>query len=251
MGGEKAISYQFSTERLSRVSQMERWQFWFQGRRALVEQLLMMYLEKMSHSILDVGCGTGYIVEVLTRKGYRVIGVDKLPDGLQATRERLLNATLIQAEVTNLPFNDNGFDAALLLDVLEHVDDVTTLAEVKRVLSPGRIIIITVPAMPWLWSYRDEAAHHLRRYTRRRLVNLIRHVDLHIELLRYYQFILMPIVVMTRLLGRRTPGVSELEEKPGRVINTILTFVNKVETRMGKFIPYLWGSSLVAVCRKI
>jgi SAM-dependent methyltransferase len=156
----------------------------------------------------------------------------------------------MRADATRLPIADNVFGAVLLLDVLEHVDDHAALAEVHRVLRPGGVAVITVPAVPWLWSYRDEAAGHLRRYGRRQLVQAITGARLAVLAVQYYQCLLFPLVAATRLLGRRGPRLRDLEERPSRRLNSMMAWVNLTEVRLGDAIPWPWGSSLVAVCRK-
>jgi hypothetical protein len=104
--------------------------------------------------------------------------------------------------------------------------------------------------MPSLWSYRDEAAGHLRRYTRRRLKSLLLEADLEPEQIRFFQFFLLPLVVGSRLLGRHGPRMRDFEDLPPAGLNWILTRVNTVEARLGQIVPWPGGSSLVAVCRR-
>ncbi len=240
----------FSRDRLLRVSQLERWHFWYVGRRALVERLLARYLDHRPHLFLDLGCGTGLMVEILLRRGHRVVGLDLRPEGLLATRQILPQACLLQSEATRLPLMEDVFDAVMLLDVAEHVDDRALLVEVRRILRPGGWAIITVPAMPWLWSYRDEAAGHLRRYTRRQLASLLAETQLQVQEMRYYQCLLFPLVLITRLFGRRGPGLRDIEERPIPIGNTVMAWINKLETRLSGAISWPWGSSLVVICRK-
>ena len=70
----------FSAVRLLSIWRMERTHFWFAGRQALVESLIRQNLSRQS-AILDVGCGTGWMVESLTRDGYRVAGMDRDDEG--------------------------------------------------------------------------------------------------------------------------------------------------------------------------
>ena len=63
----------------------------------------------------------------------------------------------MQAEAEYLPLSDASLTGMLMLDVLEHVDDVLLLRDAHRALRPGGWVVATVPAMPWLWSYRDVA----------------------------------------------------------------------------------------------
>jgi SAM-dependent methyltransferase len=71
----------------------------------------------------------------------------------------------IAAAATEMPFADSTFDVVTALDVLEHVaDDGRAVTELQRVLRPGGIAIVTVPALPWLWGPHDERAHHRQRW---------------------------------------------------------------------------------------
>jgi ubiquinone/menaquinone biosynthesis C-methylase UbiE len=145
----------FPFERMSHIRRMELSHFWFQGRRAVILKLLEKFT-KRSTKILDVGCGTGFLCEILREKFDTVVGVDQYVEGFTKT-------PLIRGNATELPIRDSAFDLVLLLDVLEHVDDERVLSEVRRVLTPGGLCVISVPAHPFLWSERDVASGHLRR----------------------------------------------------------------------------------------
>jgi SAM-dependent methyltransferase len=69
-------------ERLLRLAEMEGRHFWFVGRRVLVDGLLGKYLNRGSR-VLNLGCGTGKMVEALMGRGYRVVGLEPPRDGLQ------------------------------------------------------------------------------------------------------------------------------------------------------------------------
>lgn len=244
------LECRFKIDRLSRLSQIERRHFWFVGRRVLIDQLLNRYLGNKAQLVLELGCGTGLMVEILMGRGYHVVGLDQRTEGLYAIHKALPQSWLLQAEATRLPLKENAFDAVMLLDVLEHVDDRILISEIHRVLRPGGLAVITVPAMPWLWSFRDEAAGHLRRYTRRQLTGLLNAAQFQILKIRYYQCLLFPLVAISRLFGRRCSGTRDFEDLPFSVLNTVLTWINKLETRAGNMIPWPWGSSLVAICRR-
>jgi SAM-dependent methyltransferase len=131
-----------------------------------------------------------------------------------------------------------------LLDVLEHVDDTRALAEARRVLRPGGLLLITVPAMPWLWSYRDRAAGHRRRYTRSALRRLAEDCGFEVAELRYYQCALLPLVAASRLGGRRNSSFEYAEERPPRLLNELFSWINGAEARLHADLP--WGTSLAA-----
>ncbi len=185
-------------ERLSRLLQLEHFHFWFVGRRALIARLLDRHLKDKSRLILDLGCGVGAMLEMLTQQGHLVVGLDIRPECLHFVRERLRSASVLQAEASHLPLKDNSLGAVMLLDVLEHLNDEAALMEVRRVLEPRGMVVITVPAMPGLWSYRDRAAGHIRRYTHSQLSSLLVNSEFRVQEMRYYQFLLFPLVWISR-----------------------------------------------------
>jgi ubiquinone/menaquinone biosynthesis C-methylase UbiE len=245
------MAHCFPLDRLERITELEGWHFWFAGRRVLVERLLRKHLGEEAQLILDLGCGSGLTLETLTRHGHRAVGLDLRPEGLRRAVGRLARTSFVQADATRLPFKEDLFGAVTMLDVLEHVDDRALLSEVWKVLLPGGQLLLTVPAMPWLWSYRDEAAGHLRRYTRRRLRAVLSEAGFRIEEIRYYQFLLFPFVVLTRLVGRRAPAARDFEERSIPFLSSLFKRVNKLEARLSDRLSWPWGSSLAVVCRKV
>ncbi len=125
---------------------------------------------------LDVGCNTGPLLIPLRRQGYDVVGVDISPDDVhQAERylreHDLPDDRLSVADGTCLPFRDRSFDIVLLIDILEHTDHPEGIvAEVRRVLIPGGLVIATVP-----WAY-----HPYVRFTwMRKLLSSRKTIDEH------------------------------------------------------------------------
>ena len=237
-------------DRLLRIKELEDWHFWFVARRRMLDQMLDRYLQAWPASILDLGCGSGLTVQSLTARGHRVVGVDVLTEGLQATRQFLPGALLLQADITCLPLKENSFDAVLLLDVLEHVDDQIVLEHVQELLRPDGQVFLSVPTFPRVWSYRDEAAGHLRRYTYVSLLHLLNRTGFEVHDIRYFQFLFMPGLVITRWLGRRWPAWRDREESPHSVLNILMKGILCAEVWLSNWISWPWGSSLVAVCRK-
>ena len=242
--------YPFAAERLEKLAAIESRHFWFAARRKLTGRLLRTHLDGKSMPVLDVGCGTGSTVQTLLDLGYRAVGVDLRPEGLRAVRARIQDAELVQADVTRLPLASGAFGGALLLDVLEHVDDGALLAEVRRVTAARSTLIAAVPAMPWLWSYRDKDAGHLRRYTRDSFTTALQSAGFEIREMHYYQCLLFPLAVASRLIGRTGPRLRDLEESADGPLNEILKRVNLAEVRLGERIRWPWGLSLIAACRR-
>jgi SAM-dependent methyltransferase len=237
----KAHASSFGADRLALIERLEGSHFWFAGRRALVERLLDRHLSRRGDAALDVGCGTGSFLPVLARYAEHVVGVDPLAEE---------GGELVRASAEDLPFDPGSFDVVVALDVLEHVDDFTALSEVRRVLRPGGIVVLTVPALPMLWSARDELATHRRRYRRRELVRLVERAGLNVEETAYYQFMLLPLVVLSRALGRLRPAATIREEQPPELLNRVFVRVNQLEVRLGARLRLPAGSTLALAAQK-
>lgn len=98
-----------------------------------------------SAKILDVGAGEGALVERYLERGWDILGVDSAYESRHVKR----------ADLLSLPFDSGAFDAALCLDVLEHVelmDQPKALREIARVLKPGGSLLMSVPNLAHLHS---------------------------------------------------------------------------------------------------
>ncbi len=100
------------------------------------------HIDWSGKDVLDLGCGGGFMAEALAMRRARVTGIDPASGAVEAARRHSGAVGLaIQYDVgegEDLPYADAGFDAAVCVDVLEHVSDLNrVLAEVTRVLRPG------------------------------------------------------------------------------------------------------------------
>jgi SAM-dependent methyltransferase len=99
-----------------------------------------------------------------------VTSVDASFAAVEFLRARV-SGPVAEADVTDLPFADGTFDAAVLGEVLEHVEhDRLALTEVARVLRPEGLLALSVPAGPTRFGPSDHWAGHVRRYSRQSLV---------------------------------------------------------------------------------
>jgi SAM-dependent methyltransferase len=122
-------------------------------------------------AVLNGGAGQGTLTRKLAELGYDVTSTDVSPEAVELLRERA-SGQIVEADLTALPFTDESFDAVVLGEVLEHVeDDRGALAEVARVLRREGALALSVPANPKLYGPSDVWAGHVRRYTRPELLD--------------------------------------------------------------------------------
>ncbi|MBI3721249.1 MAG: class I SAM-dependent methyltransferase, partial [Fimbriimonas ginsengisoli] len=128
-------------EEYARMHQFEDWYWWFVARRRSALRFAADYCPAgRPLRILDAGCGTGALLERLSRDPRtEAFGIDISRAALAFSRGRG-QERLAQANLTALPFRDGGFEVITALDVVEHVeDDVGALREMGRVLAPGGV----------------------------------------------------------------------------------------------------------------
>jgi SAM-dependent methyltransferase len=206
--------------------------------------------------VLDVGCGTGAMLAHLSRYG-RVLGVDADAAAIRFCRRRGVREVR-HVPPGPLPFAGGSFGLVTALDVIEHVpDDAAAVREITRVLTPGGVALITVPAFPILWGRQDEIAHHLRRYRARDLRALVEGADLELLELSHFNTVLFAPIAAIRLarrLARRRPADGDLRSdfamtRPGR-LNDLLARLFAAEAPLVARRRLPFGVSILALARK-
>lgn len=174
---------------------LEEKHWWHLSKREICLDLIKKYLSEKKPKILDIGCGTGKNLEVFNQFG-ESWGIDCSPLALSFCRKRGLNRVQKgQAEKTSLAAS--SFSLITLLDVLEHTSEEKTLAEMRRLLKPQGLLILTTPAFPFLWSRWDEVLHHKKRYTAKALSAILKNQQFRILKISYmYSFLLFPAIII-------------------------------------------------------
>jgi SAM-dependent methyltransferase len=229
--------------------------WWYQNLHYLVLGLLRRELGEGVNrpSILDAGCGTGSMAAQLSSLG-EVTAMDFSPHALRFCRARNL-PRLAAASVNTLPFADAAFNAAVSLDVLCHasVDDRQAMRELSRVLRPGGLLVLNLPAYQWLHGRHDLAVQTARRYTRGEVVSLLRGAALEPVWISPWNTLLFPAAAAVRIAGRWGMRGREARSDVGPVsplLNQALKRVLTAERRLMRRKSLPFGLSILAVGRR-
>ncbi len=229
---------------------LEDHHWWFVGRRQLVLQELARRGGTEPGPILDLGCGTGGMLPYLQRFG-TAIGVDSAPQAAKGCVRRSVPFALGWGPA--LPFRNGAFGTVAALDVIEHVpDDLGLLREMHRVLRPGGLLLITVPAYQFLWSQHDVFNHHQRRYRRRNLRTVITAAGFEISKLSYFNTLLFPAAVARKAAMRFSRGdgpASHLDDVVAPV-NALLKLILTAERPLVQRWDFPFGASLICAARR-
>ena len=129
----------------------------------LIDKLIEKY--RLEPPFIDIGCGIGDVSHHLAKKDWGGLSIDISPDAIHKTKTLLSNYNLVKVERDDIRDVSGKFNIALLLDVIEHVeDDVELLNHTYEKLNRGGYIILTTPSNKKEWSWDDTFYGHFRRY---------------------------------------------------------------------------------------
>jgi SAM-dependent methyltransferase len=242
----------FHSEYFEKLMPLEVRNFWFQARSNLIIKALQRYFPSFE-SFFEIGCGTGFVLsKVRTAFPQAVlVGSEIYTAGLACAARRVAGAELLQMDARRLPF-ESHFDVIGAFDVLEHIEeDEIVLNEMYKALKPRGGIILTVPQHPWLWSYQDEVACHVRRYTAEDIRRKVMDAGFDIVRMTSFVFFLLPFMWVSRRLTRRKFSDPLAELKIGTPLNEIFKVVMKLEEMVIELgVDFPAGGSLLIVAKK-
>lgn len=106
--------------------------------------IVLENLPEKAGRILDLGCGTGLLLEDLGKRGGLVVGIDASEKMLGAANVRNAKAELVLADADHLPFKDASFDCVVSVTLLQNIPEPSTcVAEAARVLKKGGLAVFT------------------------------------------------------------------------------------------------------------
>ena len=208
-----------------------------------------------SRVLWDVGGGTGLMAMAFRDAGWRTALVEPVEP---AARKAVGVADAVFAgQLEDLCLPPGSVPAIGLFDVIEHLDDpIAMLQECRRVLAPDGIVIVTVPALPRLWSATDRVGGHKRRYTKREMAHEAQGAGLQCIQQSYFFGLLALAAMPSRLISRRAvTDASDAEIlarearllSPSPAVNRLFRGICATERLVGKVVPIPAGLSLLAV----
>lgn len=235
-----------------KMAEVEDGMWYYRALHAHVGRELAARLGGRPAAVLDAGCGAGGLIRRLEplQTAWRWTGLDVSPLACELARKRCA-AEINEGSVTALPFADASFDAVVSADVIYHVeDDAGALREFLRVLRPGGVLLINVPAYRWLWSYHDEATHACRRYGRGELLAKLTTAGFNRAHATHWNTLPFPLVVLRRKLWPAPRSGSDVQRYPGPVeaaFNAAMA-IERMWLRAAGRLPF--GSSIFAVAQR-
>jgi SAM-dependent methyltransferase len=237
-------------EEYAAMFRVEETHWWYRALHRLIFQCLENELpDWRTKRILDVGCGTGAILKRLGNPEKNV-GVDLAPQALVFCRQRGLD-NVREGDICALPFANASFDAVICSSVLYHqwVGDIgRAMGEMHRVLGPGGVLVINVPAFRFLHSPHDEAVMTARRFRKSEIRRLLKEQNFEIRRLTYWTTLLFPLAVAARTFGGSKMGRDF--ESTDSWSQRLLGKVMKLELGLLRRLSFPFGVALLAVARK-
>ena len=204
--------------------------------------------------VLDAGCGTGGLILRLraAHPSWKFAGIDFMPLACELARKRCgPDVDVRVASITELPFENQSFDAVVSADVVCQVDNPEVAAqEFFRVLRPGGVVVLNVPAYMWMWSYHDDSCQTKHRYTRPEIDALLHGAGFVQRRTTHWNALPFPVVWAKRKLFRTSRDTSDVKRYPAVVeagFNALMRLEHAWLRTGGR---WAWGTSVFGVARK-
>jgi SAM-dependent methyltransferase len=237
----------------TKLAKVEAVHWYYAGKRVFVRNWINRVRPPAATDLLlDCGAGSGLFAEQMAAH-CRVMVLDDHEESLQMLRTRFRPDQILSLAGDQVPLPDASLEYVTALDVLEHTpDDAAVVRGFHRLLKPGGIAAVTVPASMALWSDWDEVLHHFRRYSRSQLRALFPATDWEVVYVNYTNVLVYPAVWCVRKWRRWFPrGESPVRAEDGVPPSLLNWGLRKQFVSLASSpVPMPFGVSLVLVARK-
>jgi SAM-dependent methyltransferase len=230
------------------MAELDQRHWWYRARREVIAALIRRSVSPQPDArILEIGCGTGHNLAMLGEFGH--VDALELDEEARTFAEERLGRSVMSAPLPELAgVLDGQYDLIGAFDVVEHIDDDrAAVASIAAKLKPGGKFVMTVPAHAWMWSAHDVVNHHKRRYSKRRLRQLIESSPLRLDTIGYFNSVLFPVAVAERLSSRLLRKDNADLRLPPAALNATLERAFAAERHLIGRLPLPVGLSLFAV----
>jgi 2-polyprenyl-3-methyl-5-hydroxy-6-metoxy-1,4-benzoquinol methylase len=222
--------------------------FWFMARNALLAKTITSFIPRpKGKTFLEVGCGGGIVLQLLTRLGFVTTGLDVNQEAINYAKKEV-NISFIRKSF--YVFNTNKrYDSIGMFDVLEHQrDDLLFLKQSYRFLKDDGWLFLTVPAGQNLWNAIDKASGHQRRYDLPKLKQKITKAGFTIVYANYWQIITLPFFIISRYFHSK--DIDEYLKAPVEPVNTFLFWLLLFEQKFVFWLRFPYGTSIIVAAQK-
>lgn len=237
--------------------EIDRNYFWHVIRN---ERILRAILDSVSNpedlNCLEIGCGVGNVLGYWHEKGFKnCSGWEINEHALEIAKLRYPQISFEQRDFLLPLQTESQFDIVGLFDTLEHFEsDLQIALQLRELVRPGGLAVITVPAMMSLWGSFDEYYGHYRRYEKQGLIKLLESAGFSEPKATYF---MAPLSLAKRARKGDSRGTDD--EMSARFVrdchlpsalNELLKFVLRMEHRLLGKSDLGFGASLIATAKR-
>ena len=246
-------------EEFDAIAHHEQKHWWYKSLHHMVLDTLRKHQLPKNGAILDAGCGTGGLLQILEKQGYtNVHGFDISEKAIGYCYQKKLNVVKGDLLHINQLYLHHSQEAIVCNDVLYFltvIEQISLMNQMFDLLKPNGLVIINYPAIKWFSGWHDKQVGIEERTSIKQFAKLINPRKFEIREMKYWPFLLSPLIWLIRFLQKallkskvENKRKSDLKTEPF-LLNTLCYGITLLENRVIPQKPF--GSSLFIVLKKI